>query len=103
MKKYLIGFLFSILFLMSCQDTDFKSTAIENPKKETTVNMLSTMDTMIVKIDTENHVIYQMQDSLVVREFKWYNNDDIATPVGLLFFLIMGLVLIIVGGWIFSD
>lgn len=96
MKKVIL-FVFAILFLTACQETDFKSTAVENPKKATTINILNTMDTTIVKIDTEAHKLYFIQDSLVVREFKWYNNDEASIPVGFLFlFILFGVLAMLI-------
>ena len=103
MKK-LILFLFSILFLAACRKTDFKSTAVDNPKKATTVNILNTMDTTIVKIDTEAHKLYFIQDSLVVREFKWYNNNDVTRPIGVILLLcfLFWLLGVVVAARLFS-
>ncbi len=87
MKKILILLAFAFIGFTSCQKTDFKSTAVENPKKETTVNMLSTMDTAVIKIDTEAHKLYIVENNLVVREFKWYNNDEVPIPPDILILL----------------
>lgn len=85
MKNLLFLFTF-VLFLTSCQETDFKSTAVDNPKKATTINIQNTLDTAVIKIDTENHKLYLLKNNLVVREFKWYNNDQLPLPAGLIMF-----------------
>lgn len=105
MKKILILLAFAFIGLTSCQDTDFKSTAIENPKKETTVNMLSTMDTAVIKIDTESHKLYIVENNLVVREFYWYNNDEVTMPFGVaLIFVVMSTIyLIFFISWLIKD
>lgn len=92
MKKIL--FLFSILFLTSCQETTFSSTAMENTKKATTVNILNTMDTAVIKIDTLEHKLYIVENNLVTREFKWYNNDEAPATLGtIMLFILFGFCL----------
>lgn len=97
MKK-LILFTLAILFLASCRDTDFKSTMVDNPTKATTVNIQSTLDTAIIKIDAESHKLYIVENNLVVREFKWHNNDQVAVPAGLILFLLLAFLIIILMG-----
>lgn len=96
MKKLLFLLAFSI-GLFSCTETDFKSTAVDNPKKVTTVNIQNTLDTAVIKIDTEAHKIYIVENNLVTREFKWYNNDMIPMPIGVIFFIfILGMLLMLI-------
>lgn len=93
MKK--LFFLFAFMGLLtSCQETDFKSTAVENPKKATTVSIQNTLDTAVIKIDTEAHKLYIVENNLVVREFKWYNNDEApATFAIILLVMLVGFIL----------
>lgn len=102
MKKLLVFLLFA-MFLVSCQETDFRGTAIENPKKATTVNIQNTLDTAVIKIDTEDHKLYIVENGLAVREFNWYNNDDVTIPFGMAAILIFLVLLLLIMVFAFAD
>ena len=88
MKKLL--FILSILFLVSCTTT-IEQGKIDNPKKETTVEIQQNIidSCVVIATDDKNTTLYIIEDGLAVKKFKAVPGDKSIVSDGFLTFVVV--------------